>query len=524
MQPTNPQTTDLFFDKEARDKLLAGAEKLYNAVKTTLGPKGRNVVIGRRGLGPTVTHDGVTVAKSISLKDEAENIGEELIKEAANKLNDVAGDGTTTVTVLTYHLLAQAAKKIEEGMNPMVLAREVEEALDEVLAYLEKLKKPADDLETLTKIATISGGNDEEIGKVVAETVHQVGPAGTVTVDQVMQRETTTEMATGLQLERGWLSPYMVTDDSRGEAVLANKPAILIMHRKVYSFREILPIFGHIDQAGIKECVVIAEDIEGDALPSMVLNSTQGTFRSIAIKAPSFGAQQRKILDDLAAVTGATVISEDTVSLENATMEHVGRAEKVIATRDKTTFIGVEGDLAGRVDWLAEQIKNAPSEYDKEQLEKRKANLEGKVAMIRVGGQTETEIEEKKFRVDDAVAATKAAMSDGYLPGGGVPLYLSPITGKTEGAKLLKTVLQEPFKQLVANSGLDIDEAEGAINQPSQKITSPLKGIDVKTGKTIELVKVGIVDPYRVTRQALETAVSLGVVGMTAGALVVGAE
>lgn len=516
MQPPIQQMTDLHFDEEARVKLLSGAEKLYNAVKTTMGPRGRNVVIGKRGLGPTVTHDGVTVAKAVHLKDPGENVGEELIKEAANKLNDVAGDGTTTVVVLTYHLLEEAGKLIEQGANPMQLAREVEAALGGVMDYLEKLKLPADDLETLQKIATLSSG-DETVGKVVAETVHKVGAGGTVTVEQAVQLETTSEMATGLHLERGWLSPYMVTDQRTMEAAYAS-PAVVIMHRKLYSFMEILPLYNLIDQAGIKQAVVIAEGIEGDGLASLVLNSVKGTFRTLAIKAPSFGGEQRKILDDLAAATGATVIAQDTVALENATLEHIGRAERVIATRDKTTFIGCKGDLPGRIKQLDEQIETASSEFEKEQLEKRRAALAGKVAIIRVGGQTETEIEERKFRVDDAVAAAKASIAEGILPGGGVVLYHAPVKGKTQGAKLLKEVLKEPFKQLAENSGLDVAGSIAKIEKYKDMT------LDVKSGNLVEPLDAGIVDPFTVTKQALATAVSLGVVGMTAGALIVEEE
>lgn len=511
--------TDLFYEKEARDKLLEGARKLYEAVKTTMGPRGRNVVIGARGQGPTVTHDGVTVAKAVNVKDEGENIGAELIKEAANQLNDVAGDGTTTVTVLTYHLLEAAAKLIEGGINPMQLSREVQEALDEVMAYLEELRQPADDLETLQKIATLSSG-DEEIGKVVAETVHKVGAAGTVTVEPTMQLETTSETASGMQIDKGWLSPYMVTEERSNEAIY-EKPAIIVLHRKIYSFREILPLLEKIDQSGVKQAVIIAQDVEGDALPSLILNSKKGVFRTLVIQAPSLGGQQRKILDDIAYATGAVVIAQDSVSLDQADLGAVGRAERVVATRDKTTFIGCGGDLEGRIEQLTTQMSAANSEYDKEQLEKRRASLAGQVAIIKVGGQTETEIEEKKFRVDDAVAATKAAVAEGYLPGGGVALYRAPVSGKTEGAKLLAEVLQEPFKQLMANSGIDVGKAEEYLSTLKQKITEPMMGYNVKTGETVDLIEAGIVDPFTVTKQALATAVSLGVVGMTAGALIV---
>lgn len=513
--------TDLFYEKEARDKLLQGAEKLYNAVKTTMGPRGRNVVIGKRGFGPTVTHDGVTVAKAVHIKNEAENVGAELIKEAANKLNDVAGDGTTTVSVLTYHILKAAADLVEkENLNPMILAREVEAAAESVIGWLEKQKLPADDLETLTKIATISSG-DEEIGKVVAETIFAVGPTGTVDVEAVAKLETTSEMASGFQLDRGWISPYMVTKENTQEAIY-DKPPIIILHRKIYSFREILPILEKLQSAGQTMAVIVAQDVEGDALPSLLLNNEKGVFRTLVVKAPGVGAQQRRILDDLAHATGGTVIAQDTVALENATYEHVGHAGRVIASREKTTFIDVEGDLKGRIKQLGELIKGASSPYERELLEKRQASLAGKVAKIRVGGQTETEIEEKKFRVDDAVAATKAAMAEGILPGGGIILYQAPVPNihSSPGAKLLDEVLKEPFKQLIANSGMDVDEAVAIIKKKKPIET----GINVKTGETVNLLEAGIVDPFTVTKQALATAVSLGTAGMTTGALIVEEE
>jgi chaperonin GroEL len=511
--------TDQFYEAEAREKLLKGAEKLYNAVKTTMGPRGRNVVIGQRGAGPTVTHDGVTVAKAVHVRDEAENIGAELIKEAANKLNDVAGDGTTTVSVLTYHMLEKAGKLINGGKSPMQLSREVEDALDEVMQYLIKLRQPADKLDTLQKIATISGGN-EEIGKVVAEVVHKVGPTGTVTVEAVPRPETTSEFVDGLVVERGFLSPYMVTDEARMTATY-NNPAVIIIHGKIYSFREIVPLLEKIDGTGLKEAVIIAEDVINDALPSLVLNNVKGVFRTLCIKAPSFGSAQRQILDDLAVATGATVIAPDTIPLVDAQLDVIGKAGTVIATRERTTFVGLEKGLQERIKWLDDKINAAGSEYEKEQLEKRRANLAGQVAVIHVGGQTETEIEEKKFRVDDAVAATKAAMAEGVLPGGGVVLYNAPVSGKTDGAKLLSDVLKEPFRQLILNSGIDLEDAELAIRHGVKNIKAEHKGYNVKTGELVDLLKEGIVDPYTVTRQALATSVSLGVVGMTAGALIV---
>jgi chaperonin GroEL len=515
--------TDQFYEKEGRDKLLAGAEKLYNAVRTTMGPKGRNVIIGKRGQGPTVTHDGVTVAKAVHVRDEAENIGAELIKEAANKLNDVAGDGTTTVTVLTYHLLTKAAALIDKGANPMVLARQVEAAADKALNYLEGWSLPADDLETLQMVAGVSAG-DPELGRMVAEIVKRVGPTGTITVEPSITRDTTVDTVKGAVMERGYLSPYMVTNDSKAVAEYDN-PAIILVNRPIYTFMEILPLLEKIAQTGRMEAVLIANEIEAEALASLVLNTTNGKFRTLCIKAPSFGAPQRQILDDFAAATGGKVIALDTVSLNDAELDVIGKAGKVIATRDKTTFMGLGDGLNERIDWLTEKIGAAGSDQEREPLEKRRANLAGQVAVIRVGGQTETEIEEKTYRVDDAVAAAKAAMVEGIIPGGGVPLYFAGdvIGTKDEGTELLGQVLREPFRQLIENSGMDVDASETALVNTINAEYKPgeLVGFNVKTGELVGLLDAGIVDPYRVTKQALATGVSLGVSGMTAGAVIV---
>lgn len=503
--------TDIYYKKEARDKLLAGAEKLYDAVSTTLGPRGRNVVIGKRGFGPTVTHDGVTVARAVHIRDEAENIGAELIKEAASKLEDAAGDGTTTVTVLTYHLLKLAAEIVETtNISPMQLASEVEEALQETLGLLERLREPAESKDILKQIASVSAGSSE-IGEVVAETVDRVGSHGTVTVQPSPSTTTRVELARGMQIDRGWLMPQFITDPRKSEAVYENA-AVVVCDRIIYTFHEILPILEKIQSAGVDQCILIAKDVEGDALASILLNNEKGSFRTLVVKAPAYDTQQRLILEDIAKATDATVIAQDTVSLNLADMSHVGMAGRVIATRSKTTFMDCRGDLEGRIMQLSEQIEEADP-TDKPQLEARMASLAGQVAIIHVGGQTETEIEEKKFRVDDAVAAAKAARAEGYLPGGGMALYHLKISTSTAGAKILDKVLRSPFEQLMVNANIKPDLDALAKH--------PKKGYDVKTGKLVNLVKTGIVDPYTVTKQALKTAVSLGVVGITVGALIV---
>lgn len=506
--------TNQLYEDEARAKILSGAEKLYKAVKTTLGPKGRNVVIGSKDRSPILTHDGVTVARSVVLKDEAENIGAELIKEAADKLNDVAGDGTTTVTVLTYHILKEAEKLIKAGANPMILSKEVEKALAGVLEYLDELKIPADDIETLTKIATLSSGSSE-IGEIVADVVYNVGVNGTVAVEPAPRPETTSELIQGVHIDSGYLSRYMVTNPAKMEAIYDKGVPVIILARKIYSFREILPVLSKVDEK-MKQALIICEDIEGDTLSNLLLNSTQGKFRTLVVKAPSFGDTQRQLLDDIAIATGATVISKDTVSIEDFTEEHIGFAQTVISDNVKTTIVGAGGDITDRLNIINELIDNSTDDYDKKKLEQRRANLLGKVGIIKVGGQTDTEIEEKKFRVDDAVAATRVALTDGVLPGGGVTLYKAPVGDKTQGAVLLAKILKEPFKQLIENSGMNIKACEQNI-----EISDGSVGYNVKTGELVNLWDSGIVDAYIVTKQAITTAVSLGVAGMTMGALVV---
>lgn len=505
-------TTDVHFEDEARTNLLKGAEALYEAVKTTLGPKGRNVVIAQAGDVPIVTHDGVTVAKAVHVKDENARPGAELIKAAANKMNDNVGDGTTTVTVLTYHLMKTAKDLIDKGANPMQLSREIEDALTGVIDYLKDLKQPADDVETLTKIASLSAA-DEILGRLIAETIYKVGAAGTVSVEFSSKLETEAEIGEGFHVTSGYASPHMATDENRAVAQY-EKPAIIVVNKTIGTFMEILPLLGKIDEAGIKEAVIFANDFGEDALGNFVLNSTRGTFKTLAVKAPWFEERQRHILEDIAAATGATLISDDTVSLATADMQQVGSAEKVIATVSKTTMMGCGGDIPARLKQLKEKLKTAEG-ADKEHLDIRIAAIAGQVATIRVGGKTETEIEERKFRVDDAVAAAKAALDGGILPGGATALYRAPVKGGTQGAELLRTALKEPFKQLMSNSNIDVKEAEHTLTK------EPWQGINVRTGMAVDMKAAGIIDPYKVTEQALTTAVSLGVIGMTAGALVV---
>ncbi|RYC74155.1 chaperonin GroEL [Candidatus Nanosynsacchari sp. TM7_ANC_38.39_G1_1] len=520
----------VFYDEDARARVLAGAKILYNAVKTTMGPKGRNVVIGKSYGGPSVTHDGVTVAKSIDI-DEADDetlgfkVGAELIKQAANKMNDVAGDGTTTVTVLTYHILNEANKLIAAGHNPMLLRKGLERAASEIIKELGKL---ADDIrgdkKRIAEVATISAG-DEAIGKLIADVMEKIGPNGVVTVEEGRGLELESEVVEGFTVQRGFVSPYMVTDAKRMEAVY-DKPAIVVTDKKVSSAQEFVPLLEMIAQTGKKDLVLIADDVDGEALSLLVLNRLKGAFNTLAIKAPS----DKDVLYDIAALVGAKVITEDTgMTFDNVGSDVIGSARKVIATKDLTTIVEGEGSKAAvsaRVDQIELEIDNATSDYAKKNLQKRHAALTGEVAVIKVGGATETEIEEKKYRVDDAVAAVKAALAEGIVPGGGVTLVNLACGYKHSNSKdasvlagedLLIHALEQPFRILLSNSGLNADEW-----LPQVKKAKAGQGINVNhPNELLDLKSAGVVDPVRVTKEALQNAASIAGTAMTMGALVV---
>lgn len=519
----------VFYDEEARRRLLAGAEILFNAVKTTMGPKGRNVVISKSYGSPTVTHDGVTVAKGIDLTEDDETlgykVGAELIKQAASKMNDVAGDGTTTVTVLTYHILNEANKLIAAGHNPMQLRKGLESAAHEVINKLDTMREDiAGDKKRVAEVATISAG-DSAIGELIADVIDKVGKDGVVTVEEGQGLIMESEVVEGFTFDRGFVSPYMVTDASRMEAVY-DKPLILITDKKISSVQEFLPILEKVAQSGKKDLVLIAEDVEGEALGTLILNKLKGVFNTIAIKAPAFGDRRKEILQDIATLTGGTVISEDQGhSFENVELEMLGNARRVIVDKDNTTIIegaGKPSEVKSRIDQINAQVANASSEYDKENLEKRRAALDGKVAVIKVGGATETEIEEKKFRVDDAVAAVKAALDEGIVAGGGVTLVnlASVITddASTVGAVLLKNALVQPFVQLMTNAGLN---AQALLAQVQDAKAG--QGVDVNHPESglQDMKSVGVVDPARVTKEAIMNAASIAGTAMTMGALVV---
>lgn len=524
----------VFYDDDARRRVLGGAQVLYDAVKTTMGPKGRNVVISKSYGAPTVTHDGVTVAKGVEIADVDDEtlgykVGAELIKQAANKMNDVAGDGTTTVTVLTYHILNEANKLIAAGHNPMLLRKGLEAAAHDVITKLGSL---AEDIKgkksRVAEVATISAG-DAEIGNLIAEVIEKVGKEGVVTVEEGQGLALESEVVEGFTMDRGYVSALMVTDTARMEAVVS-KPAILITDKKISSIQEFLPVLEQCAQSGKKDLILIAEDVEGEALATLVLNKLKGVFNTVAIKAPAFGDRRKDVLQDLAVLTGATVVSEDQgQSFEDVTLDMLGSARKVIVGKDDTTIIeggGSSAELKDRLNQISAQIETATSEYDRENLEKRRAALEGKVAVIKVGGATETEIEEKKFRVDDAVAATKAALEEGIVPGGGVTpvnlaqgIKIASTDDNTQaaGKQLLKNALEQPFRILLSNAGLNADEW-----LPQVKAAKAGQGVNVNSpNKLVDLKTNGVVDPVRVTREAIQNAVSIAGTSMTMGALVV---
>lgn len=528
----------IFYDDDARMRVLSGAKELYDAVKVTMGPKGRNVVVGKSYGGPTVTHDGVTVAKAVEIeenrKDESslgKGIGAELVKQAASKTNDVVGDGTTTATVLTYQVLAEANRLIAAGHNPMDLKKGLDKATASVLDRIDGMaEKISGNKEKIAQVATVSAG-DAEIGALIAEVIEAVGEEGSVTVEQSQTTGMEKEIVEGFKVDRGYVSAYMVTDPARMEAVY-EKPMILVTDKKISSIQEILPLLEKLAQTGKKELVMVAEDVDGDALANLVLNRLKGVFSTLAIKAPSFGDRRKAILEDIAILTGATLITDEQgITFENAGLEVLGSARKIIATKDNTTIIegyGDEGEVKGRVAQIKAQIENATSEFDKEKLEERLAALVGKVAVIKVGGATETEIEEKKFRVDDAVAATKAAVAEGIVPGGGVTLVDLSKTISLEdarvtdsdaaGAMILKQALLAPFRQLMVNSGLNAEEKLAQV----LKSNSLGMGFDVNNAEELVNLKAqGIVDPAKVTREAIVNASSIAGTAMTMGSLIV---
>lgn len=517
----------IFYADQARDKVLSGAKQLYDAVKVTFGPKGQNVVIEKSYGNPTITHDGVTVAEAVDLGSTEANLGEQigakLIKSAAQKLNKVAGDGTTTVTVLTYNILNEANKLIAAGVNPMELRKGIEQAGQEIVQKINQTaEKIAGDDKKVAEVATISAG-DPEIGKLIADVISKIGKDGIVTVEAGQGLEMEQEIVEGFSYDKGYSSPFFVTDINRQEAIF-NKPLILLTDKKISSSSEILPILEKVAQSGHKDLVIIAEEVSGEALSLLVLNKLKGVFNSLVLKAPAFGDRRKEILEDIAVLTDAIVISEDKgMKLEDTEISALGSAKKIIATKDSSTIIsgaGKQSAVSDRIELIKSQANLATSDYDREQYEKRAAALSGKVAVIKVGGATETEIDEKKYRVDDAVAATKAALDEGIVTGGGVTLVnlADQLEEKDAGAKIVKNALKAPLLHILENAGLNAQALLAAVedSKPGQGINvmEPEKGLQ-------DLKKAGVIDPARVTREAVQNAISIAATAITMGALIV---
>ncbi len=523
----------IFYGQDARERVLAGAEQLYEAVKVTFGPKGGNAVIAKEYGGPIITHDGVTVAENIVLRDDKEEflgqkVGAELIKQAASKLNKKAGDGTTTVTVLTYHILKEANKLIVAGYNPQELRVGIEQAGAEIVA---KLAKQAESIEgnnaKVAEVATISAGS-QEIGDLIAEVIAKIGKDGVVTVEPGQSLAMESEVVEGYSLDKGFASPFFVTDPARQEAVYA-KPDILITDQKISSVQEFVPFLEKLAQAGKKDLVIIADEVDGEALSVLVLNKLKGVFNTVVIKAPAFGDKRKAIMEDLAILTGATVVSKDHgLTFENIGLEVLGSARKVIVTKDDSTIIEGAGSsqaVKNRIKQLATWADNASQTYEKDQFKARQASLEGKVAVIKVGGATETEIDEKKYRVDDAVAATKAALAEGIVAGGGVTLInlasqlkISGSDAEKAGRQILQTALKQPFVQIMKNAGLNAEALLAKVEEA--KAGQGINVIQPEAG-LVDLKQAGVVDPVRVTKEAILNSVSIAGTAITMGALVV---
>ena len=517
----------IFYADQARDKVLSGAKQLYDAVKVTFGPKGQNVVIEKSYGNPTITHDGVTVAEAVDLGSTEANLGEQigakLIKSAAQKLNKVAGDGTTTVTVLTYNILNEANKLIAAGVNPMELRKGIEKSGQEIVEKINQTaEKIAGDDKKVAEVATISAG-DPEIGKLIADVISKIGKDGIVTVEAGQGLEMEQEIVEGFSYDKGYSSPFFVTDVNRQEAIF-DKPLILLTDKKISTSNEILPILEKVAQSGHKDLVIIAEEVSGEALSLLVLNKLKGVFNSLVLKAPAFGDRRKEILEDIAVLTNAVVVSEDKgMKLEDTEISALGSAKKIIATKDNSTIISGAGNqksVQERIELIKSQSNLATSDYDREQYEKRAAALSGKVAVIKVGGATETEIDEKKYRVDDAVAATKAALDEGIVTGGGVTLVnlADQLTSEDAGTKIVKNALKAPLLHILENAGLNAQALLAAVEnaKPGQGINvmEPEKGLQ-------DLKKAGVIDPARVTREAVQNAISIAATAITMGALIV---
>jgi chaperonin GroEL len=517
---------ELNFDEKARRALETGVNKLADTVKVTLGPKGRNVVLEKKFGSPTVTHDGVTVAKEIELEDHFENMGAQLLKEVATKTNDVAGDGTTTATVLAQAIVREGLKNVAAGANPMLIKRGIEKAVDAAVEEIKKLSKPVEDRMAIAHVAAISAA-DEQIGELIAEAMDKVGKDGVITVEEAQTIGTSVEVVEGLQFDKGYLSPYMVTDPERMEAIL-EEPYILIANQKISAVHDLVPLLEKVVQTG-KPLLIIAEDVEGEALATLVVNKIRGTLQAVAVKAPGFGDRRKAMLQDIAIVTGGQVVTEELgIKLESVTVDMLGRAEKVKVDKENTTIVGGKGEaeaIKGRINQIKAEIEKSDSEYDREKLQERLAKLAGGVGLIKVGAATETELKEKKHRIEDALSATKAAVEEGIVSGGGSVLVdvipaVSKVRKKLDGeekigAEIVEKALEEPLKQLAANAGF-----EGSVVVEKVKGLKKGEGLNVLSGKYGDMIEMGIVDPAKVTRSALQNAASIGSLILTTEALV----
>jgi chaperonin GroEL len=516
------------FDEEARRSLERGMNKLADAVRVTLGPKGRNVVLDKKWGAPTITNDGVSIAKDIDLEDPFERIGAELVKEVAKKTDDVAGDGTTTATVLAWAMVREGLKNVAAGANPMSLKKGIEAGVEAAVASLHDLAKPADTKEQIAQVASISAA-DNEIGQMIADAIDKVGKDGVITVEESQSFGMDMDLVEGMRFDKGYIAPYFATDLERQEAVLENA-YVLLVSSKISSVRDVLPVLEKVMQSG-RPLLIIAEDVEGEALATLVVNKIRGTFKSVAVKAPGFGERRKAMLQDIAILTGATVISEEIgLKLDAATLELLGTAHKVIVTKDETTIVegaGSEEDIKGRIAQIKAEIDNTDSDYDREKLQERLAKLSGGVAVIKVGAATEVELKEKKHRIEDAVSTTKAAIEEGVVPGGGVALLRSQtriieaaeklIGDEQTGARLVAKAVEAPLNQIAVNAGLE----GGVIVDKVRHLKKPTEGLNAATGEYEDLIKAGVIDAAKVTRSALQNAASIAALFLTTECVIV---
>ncbi len=517
---------EIRFSEDARAAMLRGVNIMAEAVKVTLGPRGRNVVIEKSWGGPTVTKDGVTVAKEIELEDKFENMGAQMVKEVASKTSDVAGDGTTTATVLAQAMAREGMKLVAAGANAMDLKRGIDKAVEAVVKELEKLSKPAKEKKDIARVGMVSANGDEEIGQILADAMEKVGKEGVITVEEAKGLETTLELVEGMQFDRGYLSPYFVTDPNKMEAVLEDC-YVLAYEKKISNMRDLLPLLEQVAKSG-KPLLVIAEDVEGEALATLVVNQIRGTLKVCAVKAPGFGDRRKEMLKDIAVLTGGKAITEDLgLKLENLTLADLGRARRVVVTKEDTTIVegaGKASDIKARVNQIRKQIEETTSDYDREKLQERLAKLVGGVAIIKVGAATETEMKEKKARVEDALNATKAAVEEGIVPGGGVALLRAgkalkkmklDVPDQQHGVEIVARAIEEPLRQIANNAGM-----EGSVVVEEVKAGKGAYGFNAATGEYVDMIEAGILDPTKVVRTALQNAASVAGLILTTDAMV----